>query len=97
MSAKHPIQQIIELWPNRRTLAGDIGVDIFVVHKWHNREGIPPEYDLRLLDAASRRNIPLLWRDLMHARTVPKTKRNSSSLDQHGHDPATMQGGMHAS
>lgn len=92
MSTKHPIQQIIELWPSRQALADDIGRKVIVVHRWHEREGIPPAYDLRLLDAASNRNIPLLWRDLMAARTVPKTK-SKLSLDQHGHSSAAIQVG----
>lgn len=91
MQKNHPIQDIIELWPSRQTLADDLNLKVVVVHRWHKREGIPPIYDLRLLDAASRRNIPLLWRDLMAARTVPKTKPKALS-DQDGHTPAEMQG-----
>ena len=89
MTQTHPILSILHKWPSRQTLADDLGLDVIVVHRWHQRASIPAKYDTRLLDAASRRNIPLLWRELMEARSAPH--------DQHGHGLETMQGGNHAS
>jgi hypothetical protein len=96
MQKNHPIQDIIELWPSRQVLADDLGLKVVVVHRWHKREGIPAVYDLRLLDAACRRNIPLLWRDLMVARTVPKTSVKQAP-DQDGHNLELLQGAKDAS
>lgn len=96
MQQTHPILTILSLWPSRQELADDMGLPLFAIHRWHQRESIPPEYDLRLLDAAANRNIPLLWRDLMKAREVArelKPRRNKkANTDQHGHGLETMQG-----
>lgn len=95
MSETHPILSILQLWPSRKELAADLGLSLVVVHRWHQRESIPPEYDLRLLEAASNRNIPLLWRDLMDARAKGRelSPRKKPSPDQHGHSVATIQVG----
>ena len=84
MQENHPIHSIIDRWPSRRELAADLGIDhVVVIHRWHKRERIPAKYDTRLLEAASRRNIPLNWRELMEAR--------AASVDQHGHDNGNCQ------
>lgn len=78
MTQKHPAQLIIERWPNRRTLCDDINqrvpesrkIELVAVHRWHQRKSIPGEYDAVILDAASDRNIPLNWRELIDARSV---------------------------
>jgi hypothetical protein len=95
MTQTHPILSILHLWPSRQMLADDLGLDLFVIHRWFQRKSIPPEYDLRLLDAASNRNIPLLWRDLMEAREIARglAPRKKPSLDQRGHNQELMQGG----
>lgn len=97
MTQTHPILSILNMWPSRQDLASDMGLPLIAVHRWHQRESIPPEYDLRLLDAAANRNIPLLWRDLMKAREVARELKprggKSSNTDQHGHSAETMQGG----
>ena len=93
MKQTHPISRILQLWPSRQDLAADMGLPLIVIHRWHQREGIPPKYDLQLLEAASRRNIPLLWRELMHARTVPKTKAQKALPDQDGHSGSELQEG----
>ena len=80
-----PTQQIIKRWPSRQELAGDIGVDLFAVHRWFQRSSIPAKHDIAILDAASRRNIPLNWRELMEAR--------SSHSEQGGHCAASIQDG----
>jgi len=81
--SEHPIQKIIERWPNRQALADDAGVDLFAVHRWYQRKSIPARYDMTILDAASRRNIALNWRELMEARTA--------HTDRSGHVVAPIQ------
>ena len=61
--------EILNRWPSRQAPADDLGKKIVVVHRWHQRKSIPSKYDARLLDAASARNIPLNWRELMDARS----------------------------
>lgn len=85
MANNPSFRQIIERWPSRSALADDVSVPVIVVHRWHQRASIPAKYDVRLLDAASARNIPLNWRELMDARNAPN--------DQHGQIVATCQGG----
>lgn len=95
MTQTHPILSILHRWPSRQSLADDLGLSLIVVHRWHQRQSIPPEYDLRLLDAASRRNIPLLWRELMDAREKARelSPRPKPSRDQHGQPIVSIQGG----
>lgn len=76
MQATHPFISIMSRWPSRQMLAVDLNVPVIVVHRWHQRASIPAKYDVRLLEAASARNIPLNWRELMDARNVCN--------DQHG-------------
>jgi len=99
MKQAHPILSILSLWPSRQDLAEDMNLSLIAIHRWHQRKSIPPEYDLRLLDAAANRNVPLLWRDLMKAREVARelAPRKKPSHDQHGHGLETMQGGNRAS
>jgi hypothetical protein len=85
MKTQHPIRTILNKWPSRQELADDLKLAVVVVHRWHQRASIPAKYDTRLLDAASARNIPLLWRELMDAR--------ASSADQHGHNNHRLQEG----
>ena len=84
MTQQHPIHSILSRWPSRQALADDISKPVVVVHRWHQRASIPAKYDAQLLDAASRRNIPLNWRELMDAR--------SASHDQDGHIFTKLQG-----
>ena len=84
MQENHPIILILERWPNRRAIASDVGRPPVVIHRWFQRKSIPAKYDAMLLDGASRRNIPLNWRELMDART--------SATDQDGHGDAEIQG-----
>ena len=70
MAQKHLTLEILERWPSRAALAADVGRDLFAVHRWFQRKRIPAKYDAGLLDAASARNIPLNWRELMDARAA---------------------------
>jgi hypothetical protein len=74
MSSK--FQEIINRWPSRRALAEDVGVNLYAVHHWHNRNRIPAEYDAALLVAAGRRGIALGFEELVMARA----KRISSEV-----------------
>lgn len=82
MSSYHAITDILSRWPSRQSLADDLGLDVIVVHRWHQRQRIPAKYDSALLDCASKRNIPLNWRELMDAR---------APNDQHGHGKGVIQ------
>lgn len=75
---------ILSRWPSRRELASDLGISIKAVHHWFERDSVPAKYDAALLDAASARNLPLNWRELMDARSVQR--------DQHGDTAAPDQG-----
>lgn len=66
--SEHPIIDILGRWPSRKELAEDIGKGVIVVHRWHQRKSIPAEYDLCLIEAASRRGIGLSLEDLAEAR-----------------------------
>lgn len=48
---------LIALWGSRKTLAGDLGVDVERVHKWALRDNIPPAFDVRIVAAAARRGL----------------------------------------
>lgn len=61
-------QSVIDLWPSRKAMADDLDVKLHRIHHWHHRNRIPADFDLRLLSAASKRNIPLHWRQLMGLR-----------------------------
>lgn len=66
--SEHPIIDILGRWPSRKELAEDIGKGVIVVHRWHQRKSIPAEYDLDLVEAASKRGIGLSLEDLAKAR-----------------------------
>lgn len=82
---------IIERWPSRRQLASDMtdemgrSVDVYAIHRWHQRNRIPAEYDLAMLRAAERRRIGLSLVDLVNARC--------GHADQCGHTTANIQDG----
>ncbi len=73
MEKKPTASEILSRWPSRRAVADDLGKKPVVVHRWHQRQGIPQKYHAALLDAASRRNIPLNWRELLDHRSEPVT------------------------
>lgn len=58
------VRDIIALWPSRAALAEDIHLEndpvtLETVHKWSQRNSIPPRYHAPLLRAANCRNIQL--------------------------------------
>lgn len=48
---------ILNLWPDRKTLAADAGISAFAVDKWFIRKSIPQQYWPRLVDAARLRRL----------------------------------------
>lgn len=85
MKKNQAILDILNRWPSRRAMAADVGKDIIVIHRWFQRESIPPEYDATLIDAAAQRGIDLGERELMDAR--------SGHSEQSGHTMADIQVG----
>ena len=55
-------QDVIDLWPTARSLAEDVGENTATVHKWRQRDNIPGEKWLALVEAAKRRGfkVPLI-------------------------------------
>jgi len=81
MQTNDPTQTILKRWPSRQAVADDTGVALVAVHRWWQRKSIPAKYDAALLDAASRRNIPLNWRELMDARSARPEHIGHTSAD----------------
>jgi hypothetical protein len=45
-------QQIIDLWPSRAALARDMGVSYCRARQWYDRNRIPAEYWIDLVESA---------------------------------------------
>ena len=89
MSSKHPFQDIIDRWPTQAVMAEDAGVKPIAVYRWYERKSIPAKHDAALIDAASRRNIPLNWRELMDARA---RQGDQGGARDRGRDAADQRG-----
>jgi hypothetical protein len=91
MAQKHLVKDILGRWPSLRHVADDINkrmpkgreIDRIAVYRWTKRNSIPGEYDIALLVAASERNIPLNWKELMLSR--------SHHIDQSGQETSPVQ------
>ncbi len=59
------ISNLLAAWPTRAALAADLGVSVDRVHKWAQSGSIPSRYQLGVLEAASRRSIPLTADELV--------------------------------
>jgi len=57
-------RQIIELWPTVADLARDLKIDSARVYKWHERQRIPPEFWITMIEFARNRDIALDIEDL---------------------------------
>ena len=57
-------REIIAAWPTRREMAEELGVSVARVHKWHEREQIPGEMDVRLVPALKRRGVRVSYEDI---------------------------------
>lgn len=59
------ISTLIAAWPTRAMLASDLGLSVDRVHKWAQSGTIPARYQLGVLEAATRRAIPLTADELV--------------------------------
>lgn len=66
-------EEIIALWPSPEDLAADTGAGIEAVRKWKQRNSIPAEYWLGMVNASERRGFTLTLDDL--AATAAQTPR----------------------
>jgi hypothetical protein len=53
------VSDLIDLWPSRRDLAGEVGTTLETVHKWAQSGRIPSWKQAAVLDAARERGIPV--------------------------------------
>jgi hypothetical protein len=71
--AVETIKELINLWPNRALLAGDLNavaplgrrVSVDQVHKWAANQSIPPRYQARFLSAARLRGLDVTAEQLV--------------------------------
>ena len=63
------ISDILAKWPSTTDLAVDLGVKRGLLAVWRHRNRIPPQYWLRLTEAATRRRISDVTLDML-VRTV---------------------------
>jgi hypothetical protein len=62
------MKAVIELWPSAEAMAADIGEKGVTVRAWKQRENIPADRDLKLIEAAGRRGIGLTLEHLARLR-----------------------------
>lgn len=63
------VPELIDLWPSQTTLAADLGEeDATLVRMWKYRQRIPAEYDVRIVDAATARGLPISFETLARLR-----------------------------
>ena len=71
MSEQTPIRDLIDAWPTRRALAGEIGANEASVHKWAKADRIPAAWQASVVRAARARGMDHVTGDWMvaaHAR-----------------------------
>lgn len=62
---------LIALWPSQTTLAADLGeADATLVRMWKYRQRIPADYDVRIVDAAKARGLPVSFETLARLRAA---------------------------
>lgn len=59
------IKDLIDLWPTRKDLAGDLGTSLDRVHKWAASGCIPARYHAGVLRAATHRGFVVTADDLV--------------------------------
>ena len=64
------VKSILDLWPSRKDVAADIGVDAAAVRGWVYRNFIPGEYDVALVQSARMRNLPVTFELLAFMRSA---------------------------
>lgn len=53
------IKQLIDLWPARKDLAKDVGVETDRVHGWAKAGSIPAKFHMLVCESANRRSYPV--------------------------------------
>ena len=71
------MEHILNIWPNLKALADDIGSPYQTVAAWKQRGRIPADHDFALIAAASRRGEVLTLETLANAR-VRATAQNKA-------------------
>lgn len=67
---KPDVASILDLWPSMAVLADDLNIKPEMVRMWRFRGSIPAEYDLRIVQSAFRRDLPLALETLALARCL---------------------------
>jgi hypothetical protein len=63
-------RQLLDLWPHRDQVAGDLNVTYSRVDSWHRRGRVPPEFWAGLIASAVKRDIPGI--DLVMLSMLPQ-------------------------
>lgn len=71
-------RQIIDRWGNRAAFAREVGVDYQVARQWCNRNSIPSEYWMDVVNAAQRRGFPDISLDLL--ATIKADERSRAEV-----------------
>ena len=67
------IKNLIDMWPSRRVLADEVGVNTDRVHKWALNNAIPAGFHARVIERGVARGFPI-DADLivqLHAKPLP--------------------------
>ena len=72
-SILYRMKSIIAMFPSAAALAREIGKNPITVRQWGNRGSIPGKYDVPILSAAKRLNVPLTLEMLAEARSPGKS------------------------
>lgn len=73
MKSPSTFSDVINLWPSRTALAGDIGLeDANLVRSWRSRDRIPDEYWAAIVKAAGERGFSKVTPHLLTALAATK-------------------------
>jgi hypothetical protein len=75
MQDTHTVTTILEQWPSRQAVLEDAraarpDLDLFAVHRWHQRGSIPSRYWAALIAGAKRRGVKIGINDLAEAHAA---------------------------
>jgi DNA-binding transcriptional regulator YiaG len=65
INAMRDITDVFSIWPSQADMARDLGLPYQTVAKWHQRERIPQENWLDVIEAAARREKLVTAADLL--------------------------------
>lgn len=66
-SVMSKVRTLLAKWPDRATIASDLGLPYPTVGTWYRTGSVPQWYFTRLLDSAADRGIPLTAEELARA------------------------------